>query len=340
MFDCKESALYTKLSDIQLKTGEKMEIGVVLAPDERFADRMVDMLSHKGEPWLGHVGKALKGEIAGLENRFYIGRLDGRVIANIMTVEYNQVGILGHVFTRPEHRRKRACTLLMAKQMEDFKQRGGGLLLLGTGYESPAYWIYYSHGFRSLLEGSGFMRFSIESNFEASYFAPGEVEVVDVEWKHWPLMNVLTSVPGIAVLRSVAFNLYGIANFEGGFLNFIKGLEEDRQREAKLLESASGAVVGCVTLDRDRRWTNKTYLLDIFLHPNFISHYEVLLNALELPAGKIQCYVDAKSPGEKIAALQQAGFKREALLKNQFAWGGEWFDVFIYSRFSHRSISP
>lgn len=326
--------MYTKLSDVQLKTGEKMEIGVVLAPDEEFADRVMDVLHHKGEPWLGHVDKALKGGITDLETRFYIGQLDGKIITNIMTVEYNRAGIFGHVFTRPGHRRKRACTLLMKEQMEHFKQRGGGLLLLGTGYNSPAYWIYHSYGFRSLSEGSGFMRFSTEGDFEASHFAPGEVKVVDVEWKHWPLMNVLTSVPGIAILRSVAFNLYGIASFEGGFLSFIKRLEEDQQRNAKLLESASGAVVGCATLERDRRWIDKTYLVDIFLHPNFISRYEVLLNALELPEGKTQCYVDARSPGEKIAALQQAGFKREALLKKQFMWGGEWFDVFIYSRFS------
>ena len=182
------------------------------------------------------------------------------------------------------------------------------------------------------------MRFSTEGDFEAGHFAPGEVKVVDVEWKHWPLMNVLTSVRGIEALRSVAFNMYGTANFERGFLEFIKSLEEYKNRKAKLLESASGAVVGCVTLQHDSRWRDKTYLLDIFLHPNFISHHEVLLNALELPEGKIQCYVDAKSPGEKIAALQQGGFKREALLKNQFAWDGEWFDVFIYSRFIGQKV--
>lgn len=326
--------MYTKLSDIRLKTGEKMEIGMVLAPDEEYADRIIDILRHKGEPWLGEVEKAVKGEITDLETRFYIGHLDGQVITNIMTAEYNRTGIFGHVYTRPEHRRKHACTLLMREQMEDFRKRGGGLLLLGTGYDSPAYWIYHSYGFRSLSEGSGFMRFSTESDFEVSHFAPGEVKVADVQWKHWPLMNVLASVRGIEVLRSVAFNMYGIAHFEGGFLNFINSLEENQSRKAKLLESSSGAVVGCITLGHDHRWTNKTYLLDIFLHPNFISHYALLLNALELPEGKIQCYVDAKSPGEKIAALQQAGFRREAVLKDQFTWGSEWFDVFIYSRFN------
>jgi len=324
--------LYTKLSDVELKTGENMEIGLILAPDEEYADKILPLLGHKGELWMGHIEKSLKGEITDLETRFYIGQLDGQAIANVMTVEYNRTGIFGHVFTRPEHRRKRVCTLIMDQQMEDFVQRDGGILMLGTGYESPAYWIYHAHGFRSLSEGSGFMRFSTESDFEDKHFKPGDVKVVDVEWRHWPLMNVLTSVSGVAVLRSVAFNMYGIADFAGRFLSFIKNLETNQSGKAKLLESSSGAVVGCITLGHDSRWTNSTYLLDIFLHPNFLSHYDVLLNSLELPVGKIQCYVDARSPGEKIAALQQAGFKREAVLKNQFIWGDEWFDVFIYSR--------
>ncbi len=325
--------MYTKLSDVKLKTDETMQIGLVLAPDEEYADRMMDVLNHKGEPWLSHVEKALKGEITDLETRFYIGQLDGQVISNVMTVEFNRTGILGHVFTRPEHRRKWACTLIMDQQMEDFKRRGGGILLLGTGYDSPAYWIYHSHGFRSVTEGSGFMRFSTESDFEASHFAAGDVRVVDVEWKHWPLMNVLTSVPGDEVLRSLSFNLYGIGNFEGGFLYFIQSLERNESRRAKLMESTSGAVVGCATLGHDSRWRDRTYLLDIFLHPNFVSHYGLLVNALELPEGKVQCYVDARSPAEKTAALEHAGFKREAVLEDQFIYGSEWLDVYIYSRF-------
>lgn len=325
--------MYIKLSDAKLKTGENMEIGVVLTPDKEYADRITGLLHHKGEPWLTHVNKALIGEIKELETRFYIGHIGGQVVSNIMTVEYNRAGILGHVFTLPEHRRKHACSLIMREQMEDFKRRGGGLLLLGTGYNSPPYWIYYSFGFRSLSEGSGFMRFSTEDDFEIRYLSPGKAKAVDVEWKHWPVMNILMSVHGIEVLRSLVLSLFGIANFEGGFLSFIKRLEEGHLK-AKLLESEWGAVVGFIVLERDRRWTSKTYMLDVFVHPNFVSDYETLLNALELPEGKIQCYVDAKSPDEKIKALQSAGFKREAVFERQFVWNNEWLSVYVYSKFT------
>jgi hypothetical protein len=130
------------------------------------------------------------------------------------------------------------------------------------------------------------------------------------------------------LLKSVAFGQYGIFNFEGGFHSFIKRIE-DKEFSAKLLESESGAVVGCITLCNDTRWAKKTYILDMFVHNNFVFHYDTLLNSIELPEGKIQCYIMAESPKEKIDALEQAGFEREALLKKQFAWGNEWYDVIL-----------
>lgn len=325
--------MYTKLNDVKLKSGEDMEIGVVQAPDEEYVDKLNDLLKHKGDPWMIHVDEALKGEIKDLETRFYIGKLNGYPIANIMTVEYNRAGIFGHVFTRPEHRRKGACDLIMKHQMSDFKNRGGGLLLLGTGYNSPAYWIYHRNGFRSMTEGSGFMRFSTEEDFEAKYFTPGDVKAVDLEWKHWAVMNVLTSVPGVEVMRNLSLNFYGIINFEGGFLHLITRLRKEPQLKVKLLESSSGAVVGCVTLDQDRRWRGKTFVLDIFTHPNFAQYHDKLLNSLELPEGKIQCYVDAGSPKEKIDALEKAGFKKEAIFKNQFEWNNKGYNVCLYFKY-------
>jgi hypothetical protein len=99
---CRRIALYTKLTDVH----------------------------HKGEPWLSHVNRALSGDIKDLETRFYVGKLNGQIVANIMTVEYNRTGILGHVFTMPEQRRKGICSLIMEQQMADFKCRGGGVLIL------------------------------------------------------------------------------------------------------------------------------------------------------------------------------------------------------------------
>lgn len=236
--------MYTKLSNAKLKTGEDIEIGLVLAPDQEHSDAIAKVLHHKGEPWLSHVSRALSGDIKGLETRFYVGKLDNQVVANVMTVEYRHTGILGHVFTIPEQRRKHICSLIMEQLMSDFRYRGGGVLLLGTGYNSAPYWIYHSYGFRSVLENTGFMRYSTDDDFEAKHFTPTkDSKAVDVQWKHWPVMSVLTSVHETELMKSVASGLYGVLSFEGGFLHFIKRIE-DGNLKAKLLESESGAVVG------------------------------------------------------------------------------------------------
>src|ERR1051325_11454983 len=131
--------MYEKLDNAQIKTGESIEIGVVTTPEDRLLTGVEDLLAHKGDEWKTHIHAALSGETDALETRFYIGLLDGYPVANVMTVERNGIGILGHVFTRPEHRRKGICQAVMARQMDHFRQRGGHVLTLGTGFERPPY---------------------------------------------------------------------------------------------------------------------------------------------------------------------------------------------------------
>ena len=322
--------MYKKRSIQSLKTGESLEIGVVSGPDEAHADQIAPFLQHKGGLCNRHIAKALKEELDELETRFYVGKLRGTIIANIMTVEYNRTGILGHVYTQPEHRRKGACKLVMAEQMKDFRTRGG-MLLLGTGYDSPPYWIYHSFGFRSLAEGSGFMRYATEDDFEAGYFAPGEVEAVEVRWLDWHRLNALFAIREGGFLRRVGRGLYGVSSFEWGFLHLKRDLEEDATYQAKLLGSERGGVVGCATLAKDPRWHRDVWLLDLFVHPNFASSAGQLLDALDFPEGKIQCYADSRS-SEKMRALEQAGFRQEALFKAHIqADDGERLDVRVYS---------
>src|SRR5689334_12172317 len=136
--------MYEKLGEQTLKTGETLEIGLVTAPDDAHMAGVQDLLGHKGGEWNEHIHAALAGDTDALETRFYLGLLEGRPAANIMTVERHGVGILGHVFTRPEERRKGICQAVMARQMDHFRARDGHVLLLGTGFESPPYWIYHS----------------------------------------------------------------------------------------------------------------------------------------------------------------------------------------------------
>src|SRR5437867_677157 len=101
--------MYTPISEEGLKSGERMEVGVILGPDAEWGPRLVPFLGHKSADYAAHIRKSLETPLDDLETRFYVGSIDGRPISQVMIVGARGAGILGHVFTRPEERRKGAC---------------------------------------------------------------------------------------------------------------------------------------------------------------------------------------------------------------------------------------
>lgn len=323
--------MYDKLGEVVLKTEERMEVGVISAPDAPHAEEVKQFLGHKGGNYKWHIERCVTEVLDALETRFYVGKLDRHVITNIMTVEHEGIGILGHVFTLPQQRRKGACKAVMAHQMDDFRQRAGRALYLGTGYNNHPYYIYHSFGFESVFPESGFMKYHVKADFEERYFAPAPAHPKLVEWHDWPKVTALSAILGWDTLRSLAWGVYGPTNLEGGFLNFKHALEtEDTYDDAKLLITSEGAIVGWATVSRDARWQPATAVLDLFFHPNFADAVPALLSAVAFPASKVQCYVDSGAE-KKAAVLETAGFIYEGLFKNQFTYEGQYYDVLVFA---------
>ncbi|RKU18813.1 hypothetical protein C6501_02170 [Candidatus Poribacteria bacterium] len=324
--------MYEKLGNTVLKTGEQMEVGVINVPDEPHAEEIKKFLGHKPGNFKWHIDRCVTESLDALETRFYVGKIDGNVITNIMTVEHEGIGILGHVFTLPEQRRKGACKGAMAYQMEDFRQRGGHALYLGTGYNGHPYHIYHSFGFESVIPESGFMKYHVNTDFEVRYFSPVPAHPKSVEWHDWPKLTALSGIVGWDALRSLKWSVYGPTNLESGFLSFKHALEtEDAYDDAKLLISSDGAIVGWATVSRDARWRPATAVLDLFFHPNFTESVPALLSALEFPELKVQSYVDSGAE-EKAAVLEAAGFACEGRFKSQFTYSGQHYDVLVFGR--------
>jgi hypothetical protein len=224
----------------------------------------------------------------------------------------------------------------MAHQMDDFRTRNGHVLLLGTGYQSPAYWIYHSFGFRDLPGASpGTMRFrrDDEPEFTTRFFAEAGVplRVVPARWKHWPLVALLASLPELPYLRSLTLEAWGVTLLEGPYCYFLARREEDERVAAAVLEAGNGAVAGVATLVPDERWPGVS-LLDVFAHPRVgAEDVAALVRALPAQAGKVQCFADPQDT-LKTAALEQTGFVREAVLPGQFREGDTWRDAWLYGR--------
>jgi hypothetical protein len=249
-----------------------------------------------------------------------------------MTVEYKGVGILGHVFTRPEHRRKGACQAVLTETMQDFRARGGRLLHLGTGFDSAPYWLYHGFGFRGLADGSGYMRFEALPNAARDLFAPRPAGVADALWRHWPMTMALSCVKEGDYLRNISCQHFGFASFEGVYVDLKRSIETSpAQHRCKLLETSDGAVVGYAMVRPNPHWKGAVRVVEMFVHPSFAGHGEDLLRALPLPAGKSQCFADGGS-ARKIAALERCGFEHEATLKGQVAAGAHRLDVHVYAK--------
>jgi GNAT superfamily N-acetyltransferase/RimJ/RimL family protein N-acetyltransferase len=327
--------MHEQLDVVTLKSDERMRMVRVTAPDEEFKDRVLPFLGHKGEPWERPMRLALDGDpsIADLSTYFYLGLLGETVVGNITHVEKLErpVGILQHVFTPPEQRRKGICTALMRACTQDFLGRGGRALHLGTEYDTPPYHIYRSFGFEGLGE-TGWMQWLPEEGFEASFFAPSPVRARELTWGDWPLTHALTVVRDGWILRSIEFHLYGPAGFEAEYLEMQQRLQQGRIVAAPCIEAASGAAVGFATLTRQPQWHFDTLLLDLFVHPSFYDQAHALLAALPEREEKVQCFVDAEATA-KAEALQTAGFEKEAALRRQIRWDGGEVDVDVYAKY-------
>ena len=323
--------MYQRLGDAQLKTGETVEIGLFTSPvADEFADQLNKLLGHKGWEWVWQIGLSLKGETDALENRFYVARRGDEIISSVCTFEAGGVGILGHVWTPPEERRRGLCTRIFEKLMDEYRSRGGGLMLLGTGYDSPPYHIYRRFGFEGYYEGSGGMRYSTDDDFETKHFAAGPAKVVEPTWCAWPRVNALFAQPEPFV-KSIAYGCFFKTFAEDIYLWLLHAMGEGEPVRMKLLESEStGAVVGCAWVVPDKRFPG-VYLLDLCCHPNHPDGYAKLLGAMTWPAAKATTYVEAGLDA-KAAALEAAGFEREGTLKQHLKKQGTYVDLWIYSR--------
>ncbi len=304
------------LGHARLKGGERLRIAALTAPAGRYAGPIRQFLGHKGQPWMLHVDLANEGRTDALRTTYYVGILGGEIAGNVMIVDDGRVGILGHVFTRPDQRRKGICQHLMAAAMEGFQAAGGAILTLGTGYNSPAYWIYHGFGFRGVQPSSGHMVFRARQDAVARYFVPARVRVADAAWEHWPGLSLLFMQPAGDRIRSLACRVIGPVGFEEGFL-LLQGQRERLAGQMKVLLTRSGAVVGAAMLQRDPRWPSSVYLLDLFVESGFTGHEGRLLRSLRLPANaKVQAYLDLPS-GSRAEALTSAGYRIEATLRGQ-----------------------
>lgn len=331
--------MYERLDDVRLKDGRAVECGVVAGPDAEWAGRVEPLLGHKGWLWNWQNAQALRSE-TGLEARFYLLSLHCMPFANVCIFAAGGVGILGHVWTRPEFRRQGASTRLMRAAMEDFARRGGSALFLGTNPDGPAYGIYKRHGFADVSPGSGHMAWYARGQeaFDAAWFAAGEMRIEPLGWKHWPAAVPLFLRNGPGLVRCAPLRVFGAELIEGPLLPAIQ-TQLQRQAEGQgpcavaLVNPASQAVLGLAAWMPDAQWPT-TCVVDVFCHEACWGQAGAMLGALAFPPGRRRvAYGEATCPAKQ-AVLKAAGFVQVGVLEKWLPGSspaGDRVDVVAFS---------
>lgn len=332
--------MYENLGNVTLKSGETVEACVVAGPDRVWAARVVDLLGHKPPKWQQHTKVAMTRE-CGVDISFYLLARDGLPFSNIMIASREGVGLLGHVFTLSEDRRKGAASVLMDRATKHFKKRGGEALFLGTAYNSPPYHLYKKYGFRSIEPDSGVMEWYADAKgaFDNKFFRAGSVQVQPLGWPHWPAAAPLLAGGWTGVVRCAPAGVVGRMSSESPVLDLVFdniNAREGRQHETSfvLVRENTDAVLGIASWKPDKVWP-KTQLVDVYCHPEHWDHAPKLLSALQPPPGGRQiAYADAASTA-KCDALERCGFSKSGNLPMQIAADkseSSWTDVVVYEK--------
>ena len=330
--------MYTHLGQVALQTGEELALGCVTCPDPSWGAQIIPLLGHKSRESREHFDQAFAGPLDALDTRFYIGTIGGVAVTNVMIVgalrPTGGVGILGHVYTRPEHRQKGAYGALMAAQMAHVRETGYRVLCLGTGFETHPYWIYHKHGFRSIDGTSGKMKWLADPAAEDEALALAPTRVRPLRWDDWAPLELLTYQPlhpDEPLPRSSLFALKGQGSVEGPFQTLQRRLRRSERISAVVLETAHGATVGWAALQPDPFAFGDALQLDLYVHHAFTQDAPTLLAALPLAeARRVNAYTT--SGGYRSAALEHAGFRQVAELPDQLERDGRRLALRVYTR--------
>lgn len=303
-------------------------VKVIRPPAGEYAEPIFRLLEHKGPLWTADIKERLEGErLEWSCDYFVIAQIGEKIVSNIWfgTSSRNQeIGTLGHVFTRPEYRGRGLCSALMEVVCRIFKEQGGLAMYLGS--DNPvAIRIYERYGFRLYNPPSGSggtFRWVVKGApdaFDDAYFAPLSVSIRQGHPGDLSLMGALYNCPHPWLIKDFAHQVYRESGFEGQFL---RAIQEIRQGGSfHVLENSAHRIMGAALLIPNRQpYQGHVKTLDFLVHPNYFDHAESLVERTLTeaePDEVIRAYA-ASSDEEKIAILESLSFRSQGSLSDQF----------------------
>lgn len=331
----------SKIDICQPKRKEKLIIKEIVSPSPRYAKIIPKLLAHFGHPWVENIERRVRGDfVEWSRDYFFLGEINNELIANVwytVPQDARGIGLLGHVFTKPEHRKKGIATHLTEIALERFSQEKGKVMYLFFE-NTAAHKIYKKLGFREY--NGKIMRYLsaniFPSNFDESYFFhEGETVANETNWGDLPRFQALYAFPHLITVKDYNYRIFTGEELEGKFIEMMNDQEEGKS-SLGALRNSRGVVVGAVSLVKLSGCEERIGNLDFFIHPHYLSQADKLLcfslkKAKEKSLQLIRVYLSSLDV-EKIDIVRNLGFLREATLRDQFQYQGEKYNLLIFTK--------
>lgn len=313
---------------------ESIEVVRLRAPLEDKS--LLMLLWHKGSPWLEDIERRMSGEMPGSVDTFLVAYDGDRMAAHVWyttAARDRRLGLLGHVFTRPEYRRQGLSSRLMRAAMAGFAEEGGQVMQLFTFnpdtvpyYEKLGYETVYSNQAAHGMDW--YMRHpSGAASVYEPWFSGTACEVRPLAGGDLPKYCLLYGLEFQTRLKDWAQGIGLGLESEPAFIT-------TRQR-AERNEGACGVldngqtIVGAAALMAEP-FSHQAHIarLDYYLHPAFQDKAGDLLDAclqqrqrLGIEIVYAFCVDDAKP-----AAFERLGFREKETLQSHYKVGQQRFD--------------
>lgn len=216
------------------------------------ARSLMHLLAHKGPPWLPDIEARLASAGPDL---FAVALGAGEPVAHAWlgsAQECPESGLIGHVYTMEEHRRRGLAGRLVTGLLEQFDMRGGRWAQLHTRNQAAA-GLYERLGFRVIRVTGGhgsavkrrvmLRRGEGQGVGEAYHQASAKWAVEPFERRHYPRLCVfLNAIPGEDKLP--ALDIDSGAHCEPRLLVAWQGQERGECRCGVLVDAANGRAHG------------------------------------------------------------------------------------------------
>ncbi len=308
-------------------------------PDDA-AEHLLTMLQHKGSPWVEDIRRRIRGEVAGVEDHFFTARDGLRTVGNVwytVAQDAPRLGLVGHVLTDPDFRRRGIARQLLGRAMTEFHSRGGAMMQLFTStlHSLP---FYEEAGFENLYtqqvyhDRDWYMRSPHGSDrILRDWFAPTEVDMRPLAPADLPQYCLLYNAQHDHVLKDRAQQIGSGLEAELAFIDVSQALAQGRG--AVYVVENRHTIVGASALIRSG-FAHQSHiaLFDVYLHSSGIAHTCELAQqclARREPLQVEHVYALAADKGKR-AVFQQLGFLSRGVLKHHYRMGQQRLDCELF----------